>query len=138
MCLRELPGVERRRPGRDEALGGDDEPVPFPLQPAAEDFLGDPAGTQVPAERVGVRGVDEVDAAFGRAVEDRPRGRFVALQTERHRSQAQPGDLQAGSAESGVIHGRTLPSRSGDGLTALGIGVLPQQGPVAFVVPAQT
>jgi hypothetical protein len=32
------------------------------------------------------------------------------LQSERHRPQAQPGDLQAGAAESGVIHEGTLPA----------------------------
>ena len=35
----------------------------------------------------------------------------VALQPERHRPQAQPGDLQAGPAQSDVIHNGTVPSR---------------------------
>ena len=106
-----VAGVEGRRPGRGEALGGKDETVPFPPQPATEDFLGNPPGAQIPAQGVGVRGVDEVDTAFGRPVENGDSGQLIALQPEGHRPQAQPRDLKAGSAEPGVLHGRTLPLR---------------------------
>ena len=65
-----------------------------------------PSGGQIAAQRVGVRGVDEVDTALGRPVEDADRGRLVTLQSEGHRPQAQPRDLKAGSSESGVVHER--------------------------------
>ena len=43
---------------------------------------------------------------FGGAVEDRHRGLLVALQSEGHRPEAEPRDLQAGAAEAGVVHDR--------------------------------
>src|SRR5215831_8930288 len=49
-----VAAVEGRRPGRGEALGGDDEPVPPAVQPAPEDLLGNSPGGQLPAQRVGV------------------------------------------------------------------------------------
>src|SRR5581483_870 len=78
----------------------------------AEDLLGDAARAQVPAQRVGVRGVEEVDAALGRPVEDRERRALVGLKSERHRPQAQPGDLQAAPAQSGMLHSGTVSSPS--------------------------
>src|ERR1017187_9630020 len=62
---------------------------------------------------VGVGGVEEVDPALGGPVQDGDRRSLIALQAEGHRPQAQPGDLQAGPAESGVLHDRTLPARQG-------------------------
>jgi len=84
------------------------ETAPLAAQPAAEDLLGDSPRGQISAQRVGVGRVEEVDTAFGGAVENDPRGRLIALQSERHRAQAQPRDLQAGAAKSGVFHTRTL------------------------------
>src|SRR5258708_1072215 len=102
---------ERGGAGGDEALGGADEPVPPAAQPAAEDLLGDSPRGQISAQWVGVGRVEEVDTAFGGPVEDGPRGWLIALQSERHRAQAQPRDLQASAAKSGVFHTRTLPAR---------------------------
>src|SRR5208282_6841824 len=101
-----VAAVERRRPGRDEALGRDDEAVPLAVQPAPQDLLGHPAGRKLPAQRVGIGGVEEVDAALGGPVEDRPRRGLVALESEGNRAQALPGLLEAGLAKSGVFHTR--------------------------------
>ena len=106
-------GDAYRGPGLREALGGDDELVPLAPQPAAQDFLGDAAGAQVPAQGVGIRGIDEVDSALSGPVEDGGGGALIGLQSEGHRPQAEPGDLQAGPAESGVVHGGTLSPRPG-------------------------
>src|ERR1700729_1653541 len=107
--LARVAGVEGRRPRRGEALGGNDETVPLPPEPAAEDLLGNPAGGEIPAQRVGVGGVEEVNTALGRPVENGDSGGLIALQPEGHRPEAQPRNLEAGPAESGVFHGRTLP-----------------------------
>ena len=107
--LARVAAVERRGAGRCEALGRDDEPVALAPQPAAEDLLSQPPGTQLPAQRVGVRAIEEVDAALGGAVENGDCGWLVALQSEGHRAQAQSRYLEAGTAESGVFHTGTLP-----------------------------
>ena len=99
-----VPGVEGRRPGRSEALRGEDETVPSSLQPATEDLLGATLGCEIAAERIGVRGVDEVDAALGSPIEDRDRGGLVGLQSEGHRPKTELRDLKAGPSESRVIH----------------------------------
>src|SRR5262249_50087769 len=103
--------VERRGTGGREALGGDEERVPLAAQPAPEDLLGAPAGGQVPAERIRVGAVEEIDPALGGPVENGNGGGLVALEPERHRAQAQSRDLQAGPAKSGVFHTRTLSVR---------------------------
>ena len=99
-----VPGVEGRRPGRFEALRGKDETVPSSQQPATEDLLGATLGCKVAAERIGVRGVDEVDAALRSPIEDRDRGGLVALQSEGHRPKTELRHLKAGPSQSGVIH----------------------------------
>ena len=99
-----VPGVEGRRPGRFEALRGKDETVPSSQQPATEDLLGATLGCKVAAERIGVRGVDEVDAALRSPIEDRDRGGLVGLQSEGHRPKTELRHLKAGPSESRVIH----------------------------------
>ena len=107
-----MPAVERRRPGRREALGRDDEAVALALQPAADDLLGAARGVEVAAQRIGVGGVEEVDAALGGVVQDRDRCRLVALQAERHRAEAEPRDLQAGTAKTRMFHIRDASHRA--------------------------
>ena len=99
-----VPGVEGRGPGWSEALRGKDETVPSSLQPATEDLLGATLGCEIAAERISVRGVDEVDAALCSPIEDRDRGRLVTLQSEGHRPKTELRHLEAGSSESRVIH----------------------------------
>jgi hypothetical protein len=101
--------VEGCRAGRSEALCGHDEAVSFPVQPPADNFLRHSPGAQIPAQGVGIGSVEEVDTALGGTVEDGDRRFLIALQAERHRPQAQSGNLQAGPAESGVLHELTLP-----------------------------
>ena len=108
MCLRELPMSNGAGPVGAKHLVATMNHVPLAPQPAPEYLLGDPAGTQVPAQWVRVRRVDEVDAALGGPVEDGACGALVALEPEGHRPQAQPGDLQAGPAQSGVFHDGTV------------------------------
>src|ERR1019366_2997694 len=91
-----VAGVEARRPRRGEALGGNDETVPLPPEPAAEDLLGNPPGGEIPAQRVGGGGVEEVNTALGRPVENGDSGGLIALQPEGHRPEAQPRNLEAG------------------------------------------
>ena len=92
------------RPHRADALGGDDELVALALQPVADDLLGAARRVVAAAQRIDVGGVEEVDAAGRRGIEDGVALRHVALQAERHRAEAQPGDAQAGAAEFGVVH----------------------------------
>jgi hypothetical protein len=74
-----------------------------------------PPRGEIPAQRVGVGGVEEINTALGRPVENGDSGGLIALQPEGHRPEAQPRNLEAGPAESGVFHGRTIPARSGHG-----------------------
>ena len=101
-----VAGIPRRRSGRGEALGRQDEPVAAALEPTAEDLLGAADVGERRAQRVRVRRVEEGDAGLRRRVEDGHRGRLVALEAERHRAQAQPRDAQPGAPESNVFHGR--------------------------------
>ena len=57
------------------------------------------------AQRVHVGGVEEGDAAGGGAVEDGDGRGLVALQTEGHRAEAEPGDRKPGAAETDMAHG---------------------------------
>ena len=80
-----VAAVERRWPGPSKAFRGKDKAVPPPLQPATEDLLGATLGREIAAERIDVRGIDEVDAAFRSSIENRHRRRLVTLQSEGHR-----------------------------------------------------
>ena len=75
------------------------------LQPAAHDLFGASDGRDVAAQRIDVRGVEEIDAAVGGRVEDGVALRFVALQTEGHGAEAEAGNGEAGTAEGRVFHG---------------------------------
>jgi len=101
-----VPGARARRP---EALRRDDELLAAPAEPAADDLLGPPDGGPVAAERIHVGGVEERDAALGGPVHDRDGSRFVALEPEGHRPEADARDLEAGPAESYVLHLPILP-----------------------------
>ena len=106
--LARQPLIPGPRAHRTEALGGEDEVVSPPREPAAEDLLGaaDRAAAvgAAAALGIGIRGVEERDAARGGPLEDRAPGRLVALQAERHRAQAQAGDTQPGAPELNVLH----------------------------------
>ncbi len=90
---------------RAEALGGDDETVPSPLEPPAEDLLGASHGVEAAPQRVDVRGVEEGDPVGAGAIENGDGGRLVALEAEGHRAEAEAGDGEAGTAEMDVAHG---------------------------------
>src|ERR1700683_1735858 len=81
-------------------LGGEHDVVPAALECLADDLFGLPA-------RVGVGGVDEVDARVQRLVYDAGAVLVVgvAVATEHHRAQAVRADLDAGSAQRAVFHG---------------------------------
>ena len=53
-------------------------------EPVADDLLGAPDRAEVAAQGVDVGGVEEVDPAFGRGVQDGVALRRVALQAEGH------------------------------------------------------
>jgi hypothetical protein len=70
----------------------------------ADDFLGAAGGRPATAHRIDVRRVEEIAPALSGGVEDLVASRLVALEAEGHRPEAQPGDLQTGMAEFGVLH----------------------------------
>jgi len=57
---------------------------------------------------VGVGAIDEVDARLEGVAHDLLRGLLVGLAAEHHRAQAQGRYLQAGAAETAILHGRLL------------------------------
>ena len=59
-------------------------------------------------ERIHVGGVEERDAGVRGGIHDRERGLLVALISERHRAEAQPRHLEAGAAETNVLHATTI------------------------------
>ena len=87
--------------GRDDHLVAPGEV----LQRAAEDFL---AG----AARIHVGGVEEVDAAFERPLDERTAGGLIERpgmpvgRSVRHRAEAEARHLEASRTESGVVHGQ--------------------------------
>ena len=101
--------VPAARSGRPEALRRDDELFAAPVEPAADDLLGPADGGQVAAERIHVGGVEERDAALGGPIHDRDGSRFVALEPERHRAETDARNLEAGAAESNVLHRTIMP-----------------------------
>src|ERR1019366_3392446 len=117
MCLRELPASKRAGPVGAKHLVATMKRSRFPRSQRPRISSVTPGG-EIPAQRVGVGGVEEVNTALGRPVENGDSGGLIALQPEGHRPEAQPRNLEAGPAESGVFHGRTLPARSGDGAFA--------------------
>src|SRR5579864_2343495 len=95
-----------------DAFGGEDEARALALQPAADDLLGSTCRLTAAAERIDVRGVEEIDAALGSFVEDGSASLLVALKPEGHRAEAEPGHAKAGPAEFRVVHEiRLAPSR---------------------------
>jgi hypothetical protein len=75
------------------------------LDRSAEDFL-------AVAERIAVRGVEEIDACFERLLDERPAlrlGEAPGMIAEigaavAHAAEANAGDIEAGTAELGVFH----------------------------------
>src|SRR5205807_990770 len=91
--------------GAPVALGGEHELVALALEPASEDVLGRAGKVGAAAKRIDVGGVDEGDAALGGPIQDRTRGRFVDLEAESHRPEAQPRNFQTRAAEPCVLDG---------------------------------
>ena len=58
------------------------------LQPSPDDLLGPTDGGEVSAQRVDVRGVEEIDSALGGGVQDGVALGLVALKTEGHGAKA--------------------------------------------------
>ena len=108
MWRRLLPASHGFGSHRPEALRRDDELVAAALQPAAEDLLGAAGGGEVAAERVHVGRVEEGDALLVGVIEDRARAVLVDLEAEGHGAEADAGDLEAGAAETNVLHGAVL------------------------------
>ena len=96
-------------PGGGPRLGGEDDVVPPAPQDLAQDALRVPGGVQV-------GGVDEVHAAVQGLVDlaaglVRAEARDLlepSAGAEGDGAQGQPGDVEAGTAESGVLHGELL------------------------------
>jgi hypothetical protein len=79
-------------------LGGQDDPVPPPAscrQPAPDDLLGHALRARPP---VGVRCVQEVDPVIQRAIHDLVRFLRLGDRAEVHRAEAEPADLDPGTA----------------------------------------
>src|SRR3970040_263456 len=87
------------------ALGGDHEVVAAVPEPPAQDLFGAAHGVEGAAQRIDVGGVEEGDPARRGPVEDRDRGRLVALEPERHGTETEARDLEAGAAEADMAHG---------------------------------
>ena len=68
-----------------------------------------PTVVRVAAERIHVGGVEERDAALGGPSRIATDVGFVALEPERHRPEADARDLEAGAAESNVLHRTIMP-----------------------------
>ena len=79
------------------ALGGQHPAVALLLDGRADDLFGAAVG-------VDVGGVDEVDAALGRMVDDAPRLRLVGGAAEHHGAEAELRHLDAARAEEAVSH----------------------------------
>ena len=90
--------------GWEKALAGKDELVASTVHPFADDALGRAHRLEGAGIGVHVGGVEERDASVGRSVHDCDRRRAVGLEAERHRSKAEAGNFEAGSAESHVFH----------------------------------
>jgi len=80
-------------------------------EPVAEDALGGAVGLGTCGHRIHLGRVDEVDAAFERAVEDGKGGGLVDLFAEGHGAQADRGDVQVAAAQldQGKIRHRFYP-----------------------------
>src|ERR1039457_3914763 len=109
MCLRELPASKGAGPVGAKHFVATMKRSRFPWSQRPRISSVTPLVLRSPPRGLGVGGVEEVDTALGGPVEDGDRRFLIALQAEGHRPQAQPGYLQAGPAESGVLHDRTLP-----------------------------
>src|SRR5690348_14987157 len=94
------------------ALRGENEARSFALQPAAEDFFCPAGRGSVATQRIDVCRIQKIDTAFGRGIENGIALLFMALKSKRHRSQAEPGNAQAGPAEFRVVHSHSLTPRS--------------------------
>lgn len=77
----------------------------FPFSQLPRDLLCAPYGAAVPAEWIDVRGIDEIDSAYCRRVENCVALSPVALEAEGHGAEAQTGDGEAAAAELHVLHG---------------------------------
>jgi len=60
-------------------------------------------GLEATSEGIDVGGVEKRDARIGGGVQDRDTRRLVALIAERHRSEAEPRHLEAGTAETNMF-----------------------------------
>ena len=74
-------------------------------EPTADDFL---CPAAVPGAAVDVGGIEEVNAVLTGGIHDSVGSGLLGLWTEVHCPQAQPGDLEAGPAQMGVLHGNVL------------------------------
>ena len=110
MWRRLLPASQRLGPVGPKHFVATHELLAAAVEPAADDLLGPADGGPVAAERIHVGGVEERDAALGGPIHDRDGSRFVALEPERHRPETDARDLEAGAAESNVLHAAILPS----------------------------
>lgn len=80
-----------------------------PWSQRADDLVRRSLAFRIAARWVHVRLAEEGDAALVRCAHDRTGGCLVDLASEGHRAEAEPRHLESGAAESGVLHGRTLP-----------------------------
>ena len=109
MWRRLLPASQRRDPVGPKHFVATTNCSRAPVEPAADDLLGAADGGPVAAERIHVGGVEEGDAALGGPIHDRDGSRFVALEPERHRPETDARNLEAGAAESNVLHRTIMP-----------------------------
>jgi hypothetical protein len=109
--LRDAPWSQGFGPDLVDRLGRDHEAAAargaLLLQPVADDLFGAAGGLDSAAERVHVGGIEKVDAAFGRLVEDAVRHRLVGLQAEGHGAEceARHGEARAAETGGGNAHG---------------------------------
>lgn len=101
-CLRDAPPGERAH--LVDRLGGDDITIAPALEPPADDFLGAAGQIVTAAERIDVRGVDEVDARIHRPIHDAARHVLFGLQTEGHRAERESRNGETSVTEFAVFH----------------------------------
>ena len=100
-CAAHMAAIRAARidifPGGVEAFGRDDQVVAVPADQLAEDLFG-LAGVVL------VGGIDEIDAGVTRGAVHARRLGGVGIAAERHRAEAELGNLDTGAAEREVVH----------------------------------
>ena len=105
-----VAAMDRQPPHGEIPLGGHDQLVPVLafFHPPAQQGLGAAAGRHLDRNGIAVCGVEEADPPVVSRVEDREARLFVGLAGQRHGSEAELGDFEAGSPKAVPLHGTQI------------------------------